>query len=157
MLETIVNIPFLKDLSQEQLDLLAPLFTLFTASPKAVIFEQGGEAEYLYLIVSGTVSIQYKPYDGPAIVLTRLRDGDVCGWSSVTGAEKYTSSAISVTALKTLRIRGASLRTFCMEHREIGASILEKLAEVVSPRWKNAKDQVRDMLQNKVGNKQASA
>lgn len=95
MLETIVNIPFLKDLPQEQFDLLAPLFMPFTASPKTVIFEQGDQAEYLYLIVSGTVSIQYKPYDGPKIIITHLHIGDVFGWSSVVDGETYTTSVVS--------------------------------------------------------------
>ena len=150
MLETIVNIPFLKDLPREQFDLLAPLFMPFTASPKTVIFEQGDQAKYLYLISSGTVSIQYKPYDGPKITLTHLHAGDVFGWSSVVGGETYTSSAVSEDSMEAIRIGGAELQELCKEHYRAGCTILEKLAEVVSPRWKNAKDQVRDMLQNKL-------
>ncbi len=145
-----MNIPFLKDLPQEQFDLLAPLFMPFTASPKTVIFEQGDQAEYLYLISSGTVSIQYKPYDGPKIIITHLHTGDVFGWSSVIGGGTYTTSIVSEGSLEAIRIRGAELRELCKEHYEAGCAILEKLAEVVSPRWKNAKDQIRDMLQNKL-------
>ena len=87
MLETLVNIPFLKNLPQEQFDLLAPLLKPLNVPSKTTIFEQGDQAEYLYLISSGTVSIQYKPYDGPKITLTHLHAGDVFGWSSVVGRE----------------------------------------------------------------------
>ena len=150
MLETLVNIPFLKDLPQQQFDLLAPLFKPFIAPSKTAIFEQGDQAEHLYLISSGTVSIQYKPYDGPKITLTHLHAGDVFGWSSVVGGEIYTSSAVSEDSVEAIRIRGIELQELCKEHYIAGCMILEKLAEVVSPRWKNAKDQVRDMLQNRL-------
>ncbi len=150
MLNKILNVSFLKDLPQEQFDLLAPLLGSFSAPPNTTIFEKGDPAEYLYLISSGTVSIQYKPYDGPKITLTHLHAGDVFGWSSVVGGETYTSSAISEDAVEAVRIRGAELIELCKEHQDAGCTILEKLAEAVSPRWKDAKIQVRDMLQNKL-------
>jgi len=150
MLKTVVNNPFLKDLPQEQFNLLAPLFMPFAAFQNTVIFEQGDRAEYLYLILGGTVSIQYKPYDGPKILITHLHAGDVFGWSSVIGEATYTSSVVSTGPLDAVRIRGAELRDLCLKHPEAGCAILEKLAEVVSPRWKNAKDQIKEMLQNKI-------
>lgn len=150
MLETLVNIPFLKDLPQQQFDLLMPLLKSITVSPQTMVFEQGDQAEYLYLISSGTVSIQYKPYDGPKITLTHLHAGDVFGWSSVVGGETYTSSAVSEDTVEVIRIRGTELQELCKEHYIAGCMILEKLAEVVSPRWKDAKDQVRNMLQNRL-------
>ena len=122
----------------------------FTAPPQTVIFEQGDQAEYLYLILSGTVAIEYKPYDGPKIIITHLHSGDVFGWSSVIGGKTYTSGVVSASAMEAIRIRGAELRELCIEHPEAGYAILEKLVEVVSPRWENAKDQVMDMLQNKL-------
>ena len=142
--------PFLKDLTREQQDLLVPLFEPFTVPSRTVIFKQGDEAAYLYLILQGRVSILYKPYDGPKITITHLHDGDIFGWSSVVGTETYTSDAQCTTRLETLRIRGADFRKLYCEHPNDCRSILEKLAEAVSPRWLNAKIQIQNMLQNKV-------
>lgn len=146
-----VDIPFLKNLSREQVDLIAPCFEQVTAPAGTVIFEQGDEATYLYIILRGTVTIRFKPYDGPQIVVTHLHAGDVFGWSSVIGNKVYTSGVISKTELATLRVRGADLRQLCIEHPMTGYAILEKLAEVVSPRWKNAKDEIQNMLKHNVG------
>lgn len=148
MLDAELKTPFLQDLTSEQLKLLDPLFETFSAPAGTVIFEQGDTAAYLYIIVHGTVGIQYKPYDGPKITLTHLRAGDVFGWSSVVGASTYTSGILSKTRLDALRIRGRDLRQLCLDHPEIGRVILEKLAEAVSPRWKNAREQVHAMLKN---------
>ncbi|MBI3738429.1 MAG: cyclic nucleotide-binding domain-containing protein [Chloroflexi bacterium] len=150
MLDVDLKIPFLKNLTSEQLKLLDPLFETFSAPAGTTIFERGDKAVHLYLIVRGKVGIQYKPYDGPKITLTHLRAGDVFGWSSVVGNATYTSDVVSKTYLDTLRIRGRDLRQLCLHHPEVGRAILEKLAEAVSPRWRNAKDQIHDMLQNNV-------
>ena len=141
--------PFLKDLTREQYELILPLFESFTAPGGTVIFNQGDEAAHLYLILQGMVAILYKPYDGPKITLTHLHEGDIFGWSSVLGSCTYTSDAQSTTNIETLRIRGADLRRFYFEHPSAGRSVLDKLAESVSPRWMNAKDQIQNMLQNK--------
>ena len=114
-----------------------------------MIFKQGDEAEYLYLILRGTVTIQYKPYDGPIITISHLNAGEWFGWSSVIGGDTYTSDALSITDVDLLRILGADLRLLCVEYPTIGCSILEKLAEVVSPRWMNSREQIQDILQNK--------
>jgi CRP-like cAMP-binding protein len=148
--ETAMDTPFLKDLTRAQRNLLTPLFESFKAPGDAQIFEQGDQAEYLYLILRGTVMIRYKPYDGPKITLTRLHAGDVFGWSAVAGGKTYASDAVSMTEVETLRIPGAELRRLCLEHPDVGYSILEKLAEAVSPRWKNAKGQIQNMLHNKM-------
>lgn len=147
-MQDVENIPFFKDLTREQYALLSPLFEPFTVPARTVIFKQGDEATHLYIILHGRVAIEYKPYDGPKITLTRLHDGDIFGWSSVVGSSSYTSDALSTIKAETLRIRGADLKQLYTEHPNVSYSVLEKLAEAVSPRWINAKHQIENMLQN---------
>ncbi len=140
--------PFFRGLTREQLDLILPLFAPFSAAGGVTIFRQGEEASHLYLIENGSVTIQYKPYDGPVITLSHLRAGDIFGWSSVVGAHTYTSDAITTTAVDALRLRGSDLVQLCREHPAAGYAVLDKLAEVVSPRWTYARQQVRAVLEN---------
>ncbi len=148
MYDAVHHISFLKDLEKEELELLAPLFEPFNASPEDVVFFQGDEANYLYLITRGTVAIRYKPYDGPQITLTHLGVGDVFGWSSVVGSAYYTSTIVAETELEAVRILGLDLIRLCAEYPESSFRILDKLAEAVSPRWKHAKAQIQQMLQD---------
>jgi len=146
MLETLPCIPLFQDLDFAQVALLKPLFEQFTCLPDEVIFEQGAPAVYLYLLIKGEVSIRYKPYDGPTIVLTRLRDGDVFGWSAVVGSPQYTSSIVSETPVEAIRIRGNNLLKLSADVPQTGKIIMDRLARVVSPRWKNAEEQVQSLL-----------
>src|SRR5690242_147382 len=94
--------PFFRGLTRQQFNLLIPLFKPFAVPSGAIIFKQGDDASHLYVIQRGAVTIQYKPYDGPIITLSHLQAGEIFGWSSVVGAQTYTSDAISITDLEAL-------------------------------------------------------
>jgi CRP-like cAMP-binding protein len=146
MLEPLPRIPLFQDLDSDQIALLKPLFEPFSCSAETTILEQGKPATYLYLVVKGEVAIHYKPYDGPVITLTRLREGDVFGWSAVVGSPCYTSSIISETEVEAIRVRGSDLLKLLSESPETGRIVMDRLARVVSSRWENAHAQVQSLL-----------
>lgn len=146
MLDILPNIPLFENLGPAQIALLKPLFEQFIRPANTTIFEQGEPASYLYLLIKGEVIIRFKPYDTPPITLTRLRAGDVFGWSAVLGSTHYTSSLVSETEIETIRIRGSHLLALVRDHPETGKIIMDRLANVVSSRWKNARTQVQALL-----------
>jgi len=146
MTESLPYIPLFQDLDSTQIDLLKPLFEQYTCPANTVVFEQDAPATYLYLLIKGEVAIRYKPYDGPTITLTRLRVGDVFGWSAVVGSPHYTSSIISESEVEAIRIRGDHLLKLSSDAPETGKVVMDRLARVVSPRWGNAQAQVQSLL-----------
>jgi CRP-like cAMP-binding protein len=148
MLDTLPLIPLFQDLNAKQNSMLSAAFEAFNCTPGTVIFEQGDPAQHLYLILRGKVLISYKPYDGPRIVLTHLKDGDVFGWSAAVGSTKYSSSVVSETMLESIRIRRDQLRDLVMNYPDIGQMIIDRLALNVSPRWKNAHQQIQPLIRS---------
>jgi CRP-like cAMP-binding protein len=142
--------PFLRDLTPAQYDLVSVLFERVDVPARSKICRQGGVAIYLYCLLEGGISLEYKPYDGPRITLTRLHDGDVFGWSAVIGNPTYTSDAVSTTAVHALRVRGAALRDLSTQNPAVGAQILGKLATAVAPRWVHSRAQVQAILRREV-------
>jgi CRP-like cAMP-binding protein len=133
-------------LIKSELDLIRPLLEPARLPKGEVVFEQGSPAQFVYIVRSGSAAIQYKPYDGPAIILTHLHAGDVFGWSAVLGSLSYTSTVITESALRVDRIRGAALRRLCLDHPALGQKFLDQLALAVSGRWHDARAQVRAIL-----------
>ena len=128
------------------MDLLEPLFESYACAAGTVVLQQGKPADYLYLIVSGSAEVSYKPYDGSPITVSHIEKGGLFGWSTVVGSEYYTSSTIAIEPLEAVRVRGSDLRKFCMEHPAAGRDLLERLANSVSSRWTNANAQVKSIL-----------
>jgi len=135
-----------EDLDENMISLLTPLFEVFSCQPGSIIFQQGDQAEYLYLVLDGKVDVSFKPYDGNPMTISHIDKGGLFGWSAVVGSDTYTSTALAIEDVKAFRIHGSDLLKFCREHPEAGKDILERLADGVSSRWKDAHKQVQSIL-----------
>jgi CRP-like cAMP-binding protein len=145
-LNNLDRVPLFKNLDEKYLKLLKPLFESYSCDAGVKVLQQDAPADYLYVIISGTVEMTYKPYDGALITISHVEKDGLFGWSAVVGSEKYTSSAIAIEQLEALRIRGSELRKLCVEHPEAGKEILERLASSVSSRWSDANEQIKSIL-----------
>ena len=140
------RVEIFKELDENMIDLLSPLFEEFSCRPGMVIFQQGEQAEFLYLIIDGKVDMSFKPYDGVPMTISHVGKDGLFGWSAVVGSDIYTSTAIAIEDLKAFRVHGSNLRKFCREHPKEGKAILERLAAGVSSRWNDAHRQVQSIL-----------
>lgn len=140
------RVTIFQELNENQITLLQPLFEPFSCQVGTVILQQGAPADALYLVIRGAVEMSFKPYDGNPITVSHVEKGGLFGWSAVIGSERYTSSAIAIEDVEAFRIRGDELRKFCLEHPEAGGDILERLADGVAFRWKNAHEQIKSLI-----------
>jgi len=109
-LEKYSSLTFFNGLESHQIQLLEPYFAPQTWVAGTTVFEQGDYAEYLYLLVSGEVSIRFKPEDGASMTVTRVQAGGIFGWSAAMNNPTYTSGAVCTLDSEVLRIRGKDLR-----------------------------------------------
>jgi len=142
----LIQVSTFAGLDDRDMELLTPLFEQFVCSAGMTVIKQGAPVDYLYLIIKGKVEVSFKPYDASAITVTHVEKGGLFGWSAVVGSEKYTSSIIAIEDLEAVRIRGSELRTLCAEHPDSGKAILDRLANTVSSRWKDAHAQVKSII-----------
>jgi CRP/FNR family cyclic AMP-dependent transcriptional regulator len=144
---TLPQLFLFRDLSSDHLELLSPLFLPCDFSTDAVLFEQGDPAEHLFAVVSGEVVVNFKPDDGPNILIARVQPGSIVGWSAALGSRRYTSSAICTTETELLRVRGDDLRRLCLQHPDTGKIFLDHLATVIAERLHSTHDLVLSLLQ----------
>lgn len=150
MFTELETVPLFKDVDEYILHLLEPLFEPFSSPEGAVIFGQGEPAHYLYLLLEGAVEMLYKPYDGPRITLTNLAQGSIIGWSAVVGNPTYTSEAVCREDVRAIRMSSRDLHKLCAREPEAGRIILDLLAESVSLRWEDAREQIQTLLNSSV-------
>jgi CRP-like cAMP-binding protein len=136
----------LEDIPQDQVEILNPIMVDIQINANQTVFNQGEQADYLYFVISGSVSIQFKPDDGPVLTVADVREGGVFGWSSALGSACYTSSAICTEGGIFVRIAGEDLKKICQEHPETGILILNKLAGVIAQRLRGTHEQVVALL-----------
>ena len=133
-------------LTEEQIHAISALLEAREYIKDDVIFEQGQEAGYLFILKDGEVSISYKPYDGPPISVSVISSGGVFGWSTALGRDCYTSSAIAQTDCELLCISGSQLKSFCKEDNVTGIILLDRLAGVIAERLNQTHAQILSIL-----------
>lgn len=151
MLRELTHFKLFHDLRASDLELLSQYTTALHFPAGSILVEQFEPAKYIFLVTSGEVEIRYKPYDGPEITISNVKEGSVIGWSAVLGHANYTATAIARTDANALMIWGDGLRDLLQKKPESGQRVIDRLAQSVSTRWDNAKSQVESMLQESRG------
>ena len=141
------RLPMFANLREEHIRSLESLVEPASYEAGEEVVCQGRPADYFYIILKGKVQISFKPYDGSPITVTHVEAGELFGWSAVIGSEKYTSSGFVVEQLDAIRIRGDELRRLTRENPEAGQEILNSFADTISTRWKDAREQVKLILE----------
>ena len=124
----------LEGFPQDQVEILNPIMDEVRFDAGQMVFNQGDPAVYLYFVIEGSVSIRFKPDDGPVLSVADVDEGDVFGWSSALGSACYTSSAVCIEGGVFVRIAGEDLKILCQDHPETGILILNRLAGVIAQR-----------------------
>lgn len=152
--EIIDQLAIFEGMDTSQHTLLKNYFGLCECTEDEIIFEQGKSAEYLYVVVKGEVSVRFKPDDGPELVVSRIKDGGVFGWSAAFGSGVYTSGAVCSESTTLLSVRGTDLKMLRENHPETGILILERLTAIVAERMESAGDhsQVMALLEHGLKN-----
>lgn len=151
-LQQYTDLSFFHGFTPEQIAEIYPILDSIPCEKDAIIFQQGQCTDYLYILIQGEVVIQYKPYDGPPLVVAHIHPGGVFGWSAALGRDAYTSAALALVTVQAIRIRKETLQHFCSQHQETGKILLERLASVIAERLKNTHGEVLNILTNGVDN-----
>ncbi len=144
--ELLTRFALIEGFSKDHLEILKPIIEDVHYETDQVIFNQGDEADYLYFVLDGKVSIRFKPEDGPELTVSEVDQGGVFGWSSAMGSRSYTSSAICTDNALFIRLEGEDLKNICQEHPETGILILNRLAGVIAQRLRGTHEQVVALL-----------
>jgi CRP-like cAMP-binding protein len=144
--DLLARFALIEDFSEDHLEILKPIIEDVRYPADQVIFYQGAEADYLYFVLDGKVSIRFKPEDGPVLTVSEVDQGGVFGWSSALGSRSYTSSAICLEKSLLIRLEGEKLKNLCQEYPETGILILNRLAGVIAQRLRGTHKQVVALL-----------
>jgi CRP-like cAMP-binding protein len=132
---TLKRIPWFLDLSSESIQSLADIADICSFQANDVIFSEGEQHPFLYILLEGKVSLEsYVPGYGFRPICT-CESLDVIGWSSLTPVVRQKTSTARVVEQTSLLIFHAdSLVELCESEPELGFVIMRRLANIVASR-----------------------
>lgn len=132
----------LKDLDPQFVEKLAGLALEAQFRPDQVIFREGDQSGFFYLLISGTIALEMGV--GHAIRIQTLHEGDAMGWSALLAGDGKHFQARATSHVRALAFEGARLREACDMDPAFGYAMMKRLLRTVVERLDSTRVQLAD-------------
>lgn len=141
------TIPWFFELSPESMKNLASIAEFRTYNHGEIIYAEGDQHPYMYIILDGKVSLEsYVPGRG-VLPLFTLEYLDVLGWSCMTPVVRQkNSTARALKTTKLLAFHGEPLMDLCEKDCELGFVIMRRLANIVASHMLNHRLRLLELI-----------
>jgi len=124
---TLRRVPVFHDLSPAELDAIAAQLTASTHAPGEIIFNEGAPGGDLLIVSAGTVRIVKTAANGREQLISIERTGSSLGEVGVFDGGPYSTTAIALTPVTVLRLKGDRFRAMCAANPEIAFKVIRVL------------------------------
>lgn len=144
---TLKTIPWFFDLSPGSMKNLASIAEFKSFKPGDIIYAEGDQHPYMYIILEGKVSLEsYVPGRGELPLFT-MEYLDVLGWSSMTPVVRQKNSTARVLdSTKLLAFNAKLLMELCENDCELGFIIMRRLANIVASHMLNHRLRLMELI-----------
>ena len=136
--------PFLEGFEPEHIDKLAGMASEVRFGKGELIFREGDQSSFFYLLLSGKVSLETNT-PGHMLRIVTLGRGEELGWSSVTAHHSKQFQARSLEETQALAFDGVRLQHACEEDCRFGYTLMRAMLRVVAQRLQSTRLQLLDM------------
>ena len=137
-LEVLKRTPFVRELDDEQLNIVADMCHSEVFEAGESLCKQGRTLEKLYLIEDGLVGIYLELGPMNQRQLQSASNFEVVGWEGMLPPYRSTSAVIAIETTKVLVFNGQELVNLCQTHPMIGCKVHRGLASVIAVRLHHA-------------------
>ena len=136
-----------KGLKEDQLKTLLLLSAAQSFPEGKTIFNQGGEAAHLYILIQGSVDLTVKAQEQIDFMTSKIeKEGAVFGIPSLIEPFRYNVTAICLKPSKVLIIDADHIKTNMEKDPTMGMKIMKKLASIYFNRLNEMRFGVANLL-----------
>ena len=133
-IDRLKKVDILEGLAEEELQSIAQYFEEENVNAGVTLCEEGTDADRLYVLEQGTVSISSKKGGQYDIDIP----GKIVGWSFLVPPFLYTASAVAKTPSKILVIKSPGFYYVIHKEPKMGMKVINNLAQVIASRLKGS-------------------
>ena len=128
------GISFLRGIDPAHLEQIASISEVCEYDAQEILFHEGEEAEYVYLVVTGKIMLELCPSTIYQKNLMSVGPGEMLGWSAFVEQCNYASTGIVVVPTQLIRIEGKRLRAICDNDLEFGYDFMHRIMRGLAKR-----------------------
>ena len=139
--DTLADFDLFKDISKDSLTEIAKVCETVHVKKDDFVFKEGGTADKLHLLISGSIALRVKLTSRPDSVTVSFvnRPHQTLGWSGVVAPNHYTASALCEEDSELVAIPSDSFMEILDQHPEAGYKIMLRITQIISDRLRNSR------------------
>ena len=144
--DTLKQLGFVADLPDRVVEELANVSALVDFPAGSMLFHEGTENHFLYIVRSGHVGLDmYVPGRGRVRILS-IGPGEMLAWSALLGDGRMTVSATAVDDIQAVAVAAPKLRELCEIDHEVGFQVMSRMAKSLAQRLLATRLQLLDLF-----------
>jgi len=128
-LEILQNVPFFKDLAEQDLREINQLFVEKGYAAGETIYFAGDTATRLYVVADGNVKLMQHALSGQDVMLDVLKPGEFFGSLSILGDDEYANTATAQTACCAISIGAEDFRRILQHFPAVSLKVIDIMAQ----------------------------
>ena len=137
-LEVLKRCPFVRELDDEQLKVMAEIGTEEVFEVGESLCKQGRTLDRIFLIEDGLVGLYLEMGPMAHRQLQAASNFEVVGWSALMPPYRGRTTVRAIETTKVLSFKGKELTKICEDHPMIGYKVYRGLSSVIEIRLENA-------------------
>jgi CRP/FNR family transcriptional regulator, cyclic AMP receptor protein len=144
-MESLKALPLFRDLAENELAEVAPLFFEKTYAKNSTLFVEGMTGEILYVIRKGSVNILKKVANNQEVVLAGLKEGEFLGEMSLIDNRPRTATAKVAEESVLLVMTKKAFTTLLEKHPGTALKILLVFLRIANDRLRKANESIKQI------------
>lgn len=129
-------------LDEKDLERIVPLASVEEFKPGDIIFKEGDEAEKIYMVLEGRVSIEILVHGGKMIPVYTMMKGTFFGYPSLLRNKRYTTFARCLDRVKVVTIPAKELEKIFEQDSNLAYLVMKRVAELIAQKLANTRMQL---------------
>jgi CRP-like cAMP-binding protein len=146
LIEALREIRFLHAIGPTRLEQIAKISQSRDYNEGDIVFRQGDEAQYVYLVDHGRVSLEVCAAGSGCKQILTLGTGELLGWSALLDQLCYTARARALAATRLVEINVGQLLTLCERDPQFGYELMRRTALALAKRLSATRIQLLDVF-----------
>ncbi len=132
ILEDLINVPILSDLSEQEMKTIAPYWQYVFLEPSDILFSEGDAADGLYYVLDGELIIYKDKEEAIPVELTHVKRNQFFGEQAVLEKSQRSGTLQAVEGTRLLMLSNQGFYEILDKHPHIGVVLLKGIARYLS-------------------------
>ncbi len=135
-------------LRPEQVHAISEASERITCAAGEAVYQQGGKAEHLYVVLNGVVSLRLPGESGTSVLIDQLEKGAMFGTCICLERDSYALTAQCVEDSEILKLEGSVLKKLMDRDRQMGYALQTRISAVYFGRYIDTMKKLQAIVMN---------